>query len=57
VRADAEGIFIPVADLPGAGIGDAVVIEAADRSEPRTATIVAVDERDGQSFLRLSFGS
>lgn len=53
MRADAEGLFVPLADLPDAALGDSVVIRGHDGGEERTGTIAETTEHDGQPFFRL----
>ena len=53
VRADADGLFVPLADLPDAALGDSVVIRGHDGGEERTGTIAETTEHDGQPFFRL----
>lgn len=59
VRADAPGIFVPALDLPGAAIGDLVIVEALDEghTSARKATIASLADRDGVSYFRLDFES
>ena len=54
MRADAEGLFVPASDLPGANVGDIVIVTGHEGGEERTGTIVATDERDAERFFRLS---
>lgn len=53
VRADAESIFVPAADLPEAALGDTVVVTSHEGGETRTATIIDTSQRHGAPFFRL----
>ncbi len=53
VRADAEGMFVPVAEIPEAKVGDVVVASGHDGGEQRTGTIVEEVERDDELFHRI----
>ena len=53
VRADAEGMFVPVDDLPDASIGDHVVIAGPDGDDRRTGVIIERTDSQGQSFFRV----
>jgi hypothetical protein len=55
MRADAESLFIPAADLPEAALGDTVVVSSEAGGHERTAAIVATSKRDGEPFLRVEF--
>ena len=55
VRADAEGLFVPAADLPEATIGDTVVVVGHEGGEERAGTVAERCDREGQPFLRLEF--
>lgn len=53
VRDDAPGIFVPVADLDGADVGDEIVVDASDDGEQRTGTIAEVMTRSGKQYFRV----
>ena len=53
VRADADGLFIPVDDLAGAAVGDAVVVSGPDGSDTRTGVIAELTDGPDQTFFRL----
>lgn len=53
MRADAESIFVPTADLPGAALGDTVVVSGEAAGDERTGTVVDTSARDGEPFLRI----
>jgi len=53
VRADAEGMFVPAVDLPGAGVGDSVTVRGRTGGAERIGVIAEVTERDGRRFFRL----
>jgi hypothetical protein len=53
VRADAEGLFVPLAELPHATIGDVVVVEGPERDAPRSGIITATTEADDDQFFRV----
>ena len=53
VRADAEGLFVPAADLPRAGVGDSVVVEGHEGGAQRIGTIAEIVDRDGDVFFRV----
>jgi len=53
VRDDAPGIFVPVDDLDGAEVGDAVVVNASDDGAERTGTIAEIMARAGDDFFRI----
>ena len=53
VRADAEGLFVPAADLPRAELGDTVLVEGHEGGEQRVGTIAESVDRDGEVFFRL----
>jgi hypothetical protein len=53
VRADAEGLFVPAADLPDALIGDVVLVQGHEGGEQRAGTIAEQTELDEQQFFRL----
>jgi hypothetical protein len=55
VRADADGIFVPTDDLPGAAIGDTVVATGHDGGESRSGEIAHETEYDGRRWFRLDF--
>jgi len=55
VRADAEGMFVPSAELADATLGDVVVATGDAGGETRRGKVVEVVERDGEAFLRLAF--
>jgi len=52
LRADAEGLFVPRAELPDATIGDIVVVEGPEHNG-RSGTVTATDEADGEQFFRI----
>jgi hypothetical protein len=52
VRADAEGLFIPAADLPDATIGDVVIVRG-NEGDARAGTIADTTEADDEPFFRL----
>jgi hypothetical protein len=53
VRADAEGLFVPVCELAGATIGDRVAISGPDGDDCRTGVIAEVTDGPDQAFFRL----
>ncbi len=53
VRADAPGIFVPVGDLDGAEVGDAVVVNAGDDGAERTGTIAEIMSGAGDDCFRI----
>ncbi len=53
VRADAESIFVPAADLPEAALGDTVIVTSDAGGEQRTGTIIDTSARGGELFYRL----
>jgi hypothetical protein len=53
VRADAEGMFVPAADLPEAVVGDSVTVRGRTGGAERIGVIVESVERDRQRFFRL----
>ena len=55
MRADAESLFVPAADLPEAALGDTVVVSSEADGHQRTAAIVDTSTRDGEPFLRIEF--
>lgn len=55
VRADAESMFVPAADLLEAELGDTVVVSSDAGGDQRTGTVVDTSERDGEPFLRVEF--
>ena len=55
VRADAESMFVPEADIPEAALGDTVVVSSDAGGDQRTGTVVDTSERDGEPFLRVEF--
>ena len=55
VRADAESMFVPAADLPDAALGDMVVVSSDGGDDHRTGTVAATSARDDEPFLRVEF--
>lgn len=55
MRADAESLFVPAADLPEAALGDTVVVSSESGGHERNAAIVDTSKRDGEPFLRVEF--
>ena len=53
VRADADGVFVPVGELPDAAVGDRVTLFDRSGGVDRTGTIVAAAEHDGVPFHRI----
>ena len=53
VRADADGLFIPVDDLAGAFVGDAVIVSGPDGGDARTGTIAERTDGPDRPFFRL----
>ena len=53
VRADAEGLFVPTHDLPGATIGDRVIVVGPDGDDSRTGVIAELTDGLDQTFFRL----
>lgn len=53
MRADAESIFVPAADLPGAALGDTVVVSGEAPDDERTGTVADTSARDGEPYLRI----
>jgi hypothetical protein len=53
VRADAEGVFVPVDELAGAAIGDHVVISGSGGDDERTGVIAELMDGEDQAFFRL----
>jgi hypothetical protein len=54
VRADAESMFVPCSDVPGAGVGDIIVVQDETGGEERTGTITAKSAADDEMFFRLA---
>lgn len=53
LRADAEGLFVPAADLPEAGVGDAVTVTHGGHE--RTGTVAdVVDDSERGRFVRVT---
>ena len=55
MRADAESIFVPAAELSEASTGDAVVVSSHGGGDQRTGSVVDTIDRDGESYLRIEF--
>ena len=53
VRADAEGVFVPCADLPEATVGDKVVLSGYEPGEERSGVIGGMSDDDRQRFFRI----
>ena len=53
VRADAEGLFVPVEDLAGAAVGDSVVVSGPDGNDSRAGVIVEMTIAPSGQFFRL----
>jgi hypothetical protein len=53
VRADAEGLFVPVEDLAHARVGDGVKVSGPDGDDVRTGVIVDLTEAPSGRFFRL----
>jgi hypothetical protein len=53
VRADAEGMFVPVDELPEAQVGDSVTMSAAAGGVERAGTIAGTSEHDAVRFFRI----
>lgn len=53
VRADADGLFIPVDDLVGAVVGDAVIVSGPDDADSRTGVIAERTDGQDRAFFRL----
>lgn len=53
VRADADGVFVPLGELPDAVVGDRVILFDHSGGVDREGTIVAVAEHDGVPFHRI----
>ena len=53
VRADAEGLFVPVEDLAGAVVGDSVVVSGPDGNDSRGGVIVEMTIAPSGQFFRL----
>ena len=54
VRADADSVFVPCAAVPGARVGDIVVVESESGDETRTGTITATSQGDDELFFRVA---
>jgi len=53
VRADAEGIFVPVVDVAGGTIGDRVILSGPGGEDAREGVIAELTENSDQSFFRV----
>lgn len=53
LRADAEGLFVPRAELPDAVVGDIVQVDGPEHDGSRFGRITATTEADGEQFFRL----
>jgi hypothetical protein len=53
VRADAEGLFVPVDDLAHAVVGDGVTVSGPDGNDVRTGVIAELTEAPSGRFFRL----
>jgi hypothetical protein len=53
LRGDAEGLFVPQAELPKAVVGDIVHVEGPEHDGSRSGRITATTEADGAQFFRL----
>jgi hypothetical protein len=53
VRADAEGMFVPIHDVAGATIGDRVIISGPDAGDAREGVIAELTENADQLFFRV----
>ena len=53
VRADAEGLFVPTADVAGATIGDRVIISGPDGDDTCEGVIAERTESPDQPFFRI----
>jgi len=53
VRADAEGLFVPVDDLADADVGDLVDVSGPDGDDARTGVIAERTESPSGTFFRL----
>ncbi len=53
MRDDAPGIFVPVADLDGAEVGDEVVVNASEQGDERLGTVAEVMTRSGDQYFRI----
>jgi len=53
VRADAEGIFVPVVDVAGGRIGDRVILSGPGGEDAREGVIAELTENSDQSFFRV----
>ena len=53
VRADAEGLFIPVRDLAEATVGDLVIVSGPDGTDARTGIIAELTTGPDQPFYRV----
>ena len=53
VRADAEGMFVPIHDLAGATIGDRVIISGPGGEDAREGVIAELTENVDQPFFRV----
>jgi hypothetical protein len=53
VRADAEGMFVPIRDLAGATIGDRVIISGPGGDDSRKGVIAELTENSDQLFFRI----
>ena len=54
VRADADSVFVPCAAVPGARVGDIVMVESESGDETRTGTITATSQGDDEMFFRVA---
>ncbi len=53
VRADAEGVFVPVVDVAGATIGDRVILSGPGGEDAREGVIAELTESSDQPFFRV----
>jgi len=53
VRADADGLFIPVDDLADAAVGDAVVVSGPDGGDTRSGVIAELTDGPERPFFRI----
>ena len=53
VRADAEGLFVPLDDLADARVGDGVLVSGPDGNDARTGVIAELTEAPSGRFFRL----
>ena len=53
VRADADGLFIPVDELSGATVGDLVIVSGPNAEDDRNGVIAELTYGSGRPFFRI----